>query len=191
MATKAIFLDRDGVLNRLITERGPRETPTKPEELELLPNVTEALALLKSGGFTLIVVTNQPNVAKGKSTWEEQVGIEQKLVQLLGENAKVDAVYSCYHHPDPKQVVVPSMLNDCECRKPKPGLLHQAAKHFDIDFDTAWLIGDNSSDIEAGLAAGIKQERLISIGGTATIPVRVANNLFEAAQHILRMEETP
>lgn len=164
-----VFVDRDGVVNRIVTEKGPRETPTTVDELELLPRAKEALALLKQRGYRVVVVTNQPNVAKGKSTWEEAAAIDKKFLDLLGPDATPDAVYVCQHHPDPKQVVVPELLQVCECRKPKPGLILQAAQKYGIDMRLAWLIGDAETDIQAGRSAGIPQERTILITSTVDL----------------------
>lgn len=158
-----VFVDRDGVINRIVTEKGPRETPTTVDELELLPRAQAALALLKERGYRVIVITNQPNVAKGKSTWKEAEAIDQKFLELLGPEAAPDAVYACRHHPDPAQVVVPELLHECECRKPKPGLILQAAQKYGIDMRSAWLIGDAETDIQAGRAAGIPEERMILV----------------------------
>jgi len=179
---KAVFLDRDGVINRVLVEKGPRETPTKPEELELLPGIPEALARLKTAGHLLVVVTNQPNIAKGKCSREDYSAIEKRLIELVGEGV-LDAVYVCFHHPDPNQVVEMELLGDCDCRKPKPGLILLAAKQHDIDLQQSWLVGDSETDIAAGLAAGIPTNQLILIGSGSTIGV-ATSSLLEAAIHI-------
>lgn len=180
----AIFLDRDGVINRLIIERGPRETPVSIGEFELIARVPEAIARLRMAGFLLIVVTNQPNVAKGKCGWSDLKQISDRMKSFLPQ---IDAEYACLHHPDPKQVVRPDFLSDCQCRKPKPGLILQAVRDFPIDLEKSWLIGDSVTDIEAGLAAGIDPTRLILIGESSSITKNVATDLWSATTYLLEV----
>lgn len=182
---KAVFLDRDGVINRLLTEKGPRETPCLAEEFELLPGVPEALSALKQAGFLLIVVTNQPNIAKGKQTPHQYVATCLRMIQLLGHEASVDAIYACHHHPDPQQVSRRAYLKDCGCRKPKPGLILRAIREWSVDVNQSWLVGDSQTDIEAGLNAGLPAPSLIKIGDRSNLTEVVASNLFEAAHFIL------
>lgn len=187
----AVFLDRDGVINCLLSERGPRETPRTPEEFVLLPGVPEALTALRQTGLSLIVVTNQPNVAKGKTTWENHLAIEQRMQELLGPEAAVDAVYACLHHPDRRQVIVPELCLDCACRKPKPGLINKALADFGARPETCWLIGDSDIDIKAGMAAGLSINHLIAVGSscsTAFDGICNLDNLWEAAQYITHDE---
>ena len=140
---KAVLLDRDGVINRLLLERGPRETPLHPTEFELLPGVREALTNLRKTTARLIVITNQPNVAKGKTSLEHHYAIEQYMHGLIGPPL-LDAVYTCLHRAE----------DGCSCHKPKPGLLLQAAVEHHLDLSQSVMVGDSSSDIEAGCAAG-------------------------------------
>lgn len=161
----AVFLDRDGVIVRLLIERGPRETPCTPDEVVLLPGAREALATLRQFGTPLIVVTNQPNVAKGKTTNADHAAVEERVGELLGPEAAVDAVYTCFHHPDPAQVVTPELCKACECRKPAPGLLLRAAVEHALDLRRSVMIGDSVTDIEAGKAAGCWTVRLAPRGG--------------------------
>lgn len=137
-------------------ERGPRETPLIADDFELLPGVTKALRLLKQTGWPLIVVTNQPNVAKGKSTVAEYLAIERRMHKLLGVKAGVDAVYACQHLKD----------NNCSCRKPKAGLLIKAAADYDLNLKTSVMIGDSDTDIEAGRAVGCQTIKV----GTRSVP---------------------
>lgn len=176
---KAVFLDRDGVINRLILERGPRESPVHPDEFELLPGALEALRLLKNEGYFLAVVSNQPNIAKGKTTLENHLAIEEKMDKLLGREAAIDAYYYCLHHPDSEQVVVGELLLDCECRKPKPGLLTQAINEWSLDPSSSWMVGDSETDIEAGRLASVPEEQLIHIGNHV-------QGLKEAAELVLK-----
>lgn len=187
---RAVFLDRDGVINRLLSEKGPRETPTTPAEFELLPDVPEALARLKRAGFLLLIVTNQPNVAKGKSTPTNQALIEAKCRELTGAGT-IDQIYTCLHHPDATQVAVPELLAACDCRKPKPGLILIAQQEFDLDLSQSWLVGDDETDIAAGLAAGLNALQLIKIGTSSTLTEVVASSLFAAAHYIIRRSHGP
>ena len=147
---KAIFLDRDGTLNKYVGFL------RKPEELELLEGVAEAIKKINQSGYLAIVVTNQPVIARGEVTYEQLQEIHNKMETLLGkEGAYLDGIYFCPHHPDSGYVgEVKELKIDCDCRKPKPGLLLQAAKDFNIDLSQSWMIGDAKSDILAGKNAG-------------------------------------
>lgn len=147
---RAVFLDRDGTLN---VYKGFLRTA---EELELLPGVAEAIRAINASGYLAVVVTNQPVIARGECTWEELEQIHNTLETLLGkEGAYLDAIYVCPHHPDrgfegerPEYKIV------CDCRKPKPGLLLQAAEKYHIDRASSWMVGDSACDVKAGQAAG-------------------------------------
>lgn len=184
---RAVFLDRDGVLNRLLIERGPRENPLKAEEFDLLPRVKPALLALQNAHFLLIVITNQPNIAKGKSSWEDIAAIDQKLRSLLAPEVTIDKIYACYHHPDVAQVVIPEFLRDCDCRKPKPGLILQALQDYPIDLARSWLVGDADTDIAAGTSAGIPESHciLITREPDVTIHYPVVADLLSASKYIL------
>jgi len=185
---RVIFLDRDGVINRLIVERGPRETPCTVDDLELLPRVVEAMSSLRKVGFDLVIVTNQPNIAKGKSTIQDYEDINCRLKELLGREAAVLDTYACTHHPDSDQVVVPELLQECSCRKPEPGLFLQAIKQHQIDVNSSWMVGDAKTDIEAGERAGVPTNHLLFIGSPYSEHIRAVNDLFEASQLILTLE---
>ncbi len=143
---KAVFLDRDGTINKYIGFL------TKPEQFELLPGVTEAIRKINKSGYLAIVVTNQPVIARGDCTWEELQEIHDKMETELGkEGAFVDAIYICPHHKDKGfEGERPEYKFDCECRKPKAGLLFQAAKDYNIDLKESIMVGDSNRDIEAG-----------------------------------------
>lgn len=147
---KAVFLDRDGTMNRYVGYL------TKPEDFELLPGVAEAIRKINLSGYLAIVVTNQPSIARGELTYEGLDEIHRKMETLLGQQgAYVDHIYFCPHHPDkgfPGEV--PSLKIDCSCRKPKPGMLLQAAEDFNIDLSSSWMIGDDERDVGAGKNAG-------------------------------------
>lgn len=185
MLFPTVFLDRDGVLIRQITERGRRETPRSPEEVKVLEGVVEGLVRLKQAGYRLVVVTNQPDVAKGKVTFEVLKEVEERFRLLLGPLV-LDGYYACVHHNDPNQVVVPELLCDCDCRKPRPGLILKAAEELAVDLSKSWLVGDHETDIHAGKAGGIPTNQLILIGRAAQdVSYRVAANFVAAADIIL------
>ena len=149
---KAVFLDRDGTINKYIGFL------TKPEQIELIEGAAEAIKKINKSGYLTIVVTNQPVIARGDCTWEELKLIHDKMETELGkEGAFVDAIYVCPHHPDKGfEGERPEYKFDCNCRKPKPGLLLQAAKDFNIDLSQSIMIGDSDRDVEAGEAAGCR-----------------------------------
>ena len=154
---KAIFLDRDGTINKYVGFL------RNIDDFELIEGVTEAIKLINQSGYLAIVVTNQPVIARGEVTWEELNEIHKKMATLLGrEGAYVDGIYICPHHPDKGfEGERPEYKIDCDCRKPKPGLLLQAAKNFNIDLSESYMIGDSHRDVEAGENAGVKKSILI------------------------------
>lgn len=127
------------------------------DDFELIEGVAEAIKLINQSGYLAIVVTNQPVIARGEVTWEELNEIHKKMATLLGrEGAYVDGIYICPHHPDKGfEGERPEYKIDCDCRKPKPGLLLQAAKDFNIDLPESYMIGDSRRDVEAGENAGV------------------------------------
>lgn len=155
---KAIFLDRDGTINRYVGFL------TKPEQFELIPGVAEAIKMINKSGYLAIVVTNQPVIARGDCTWEELQQIHDKMETELGkEGAFLDAIYICPHHKDKGfEGERPEYKFDCECRKPKPGLLLQAAKDFNIELSQSIMIGDSENDIRSGMNAGCLSTYLIN-----------------------------
>ena len=170
---KAIFLDRDGVINKHIGFL------RKSEEFELIPGVIEGIKAVNKSGYLAIVVTNQPVIARGECTFEELQKIHDKMETELGkEGAFVDATYVCPHHKD--KGFEGERLDykfDCECRKPKPGLLLQAARDFNIDLSQSYMIGDNVTDVESGKNAGCKESIVIDTNKT--------NAIMEVLEHIL------
>ena len=149
---KAIFLDRDGTINKYVGFL------TKPEQFELLPGVADAIKMINKSGYLAVVVTNQPVIARGDCTWEELQQIHDKMETDLGKDgAFVDAIYVCPHHKDKGfEGERPEYKFECDCRKPKPGLLLQAAKDYNIDLSQSYMIGDSDNDVKAGQMAGCK-----------------------------------
>ena len=142
VARRAVFLDRDGVINRAIVRQGKPYPPDTLDDLEVLPGVPEALARLREAGFLNVVVTNQPDVATGK---QERAVVEAMHRRLLGSLA-LDAVRVCYHVD----------ADGCACRKPKPGMLISAAAELELDLSLSAMVGDRWRDVAAGQAAGCR-----------------------------------
>lgn len=153
---QAVFLDRDGTINQYIGFL--RNT----EDFALMDGAAEAIRMINQSGYLAIVVTNQPVIARGEVTWEQLDEIHRKMETLLGEKgAYVDDIFVCPHHPDRGFAgEIPAYKIDCDCRKPKPGLLLQAAEKYNIDLSASWMIGDCDRDVEAGRAAGCQTVRL-------------------------------
>lgn len=147
---KAIFLDRDGTINKYVGFL------TKPEQFELIEGVPEAIKMINKSGYLTIVVTNQPVIARGDCTFEELQQIHDKMETELGKHgAFIDALYVCPHHKDKGfEGERPDYKFDCECRKPKTGLFIQANSDFHIDFSLSYMIGDSMTDVEAGTNIG-------------------------------------
>ena len=174
---KAVFLDRDGVINRKAPEG---EYVTRWDALVFLPGVVEAIILLRQAGFRVIVVSNQRCVAKGLLTVQELESIHRRMCETFAaEGATIDAVYYCPHDTQPP----------CACRKPAPGLLLEAASAHQLDLESSWMVGDTASDMEAGRNAECKTARLQDPNEPADrLADVVASSLIEAVRQILRRE---
>jgi len=176
VSARAVFLDRDGVLNRAVVRDNKPYPPSGVHELEILPGVREALLRLRTAGFLLIVVTNQPDVARGTTSQ----GAVERINEALATTLPIDEFRTCYHD---------SSAN-CACRKPKPGMLLDAAGKWNIDLSRSFMIGDRWRDTEAGDAAGC-QTMFIDYGYDEKQPARVhhrVTSLTEAANVILHEE---
>lgn len=158
---RAVFLDRDGTIN---AKAGFLRSE---EQLQLLPGAAEGIALLNRMGWLVIVVTNQPVIARGEVTPEGLDRIHRKLETLLGrQGAYVNAIRFCPHHPDRGfSGERPEYKIDCACRKPKPGMLLEAAEQFRIDLASSWMVGDSERDMQAGRAAGCHTAGLYGCAG--------------------------
>ena len=168
---KAVFLDRDGTINKYVGFL------KKNSELELLPGASEAVKKINSSGYLAVVITNQPVIARGEVTWTGLEEIHNKMETLLGlDGAYLDAIYFCPHHPHKGyKGEVPELKVDCDCRKPKPGLLMRAAEDLNIDLKNSYMIGDSDIDVEAGDAAGCKKSIKIEEGSL----LKAINEIFE------------
>ena len=149
---KAIFLDRDGTINKYVGFLN------NIDEFELIPGIAESIKKINDSGYLAIVITNQPVIARGELSFNGLTAIHNKMETLLGsEGAYIDGIYFCPHHPDKGFANEISDLKiDCMCRKPKPGMLFNAAKDYNIDLLQSWMIGDGGNDIMAGKAAGCR-----------------------------------
>ena len=154
---RAIFLDRDGTINVF------KDFLNKAEDFNLLPHAAEAIRLINHSGYLTIIVSNQPVIARGECTFEELEGIHQQMETELGKTgAFVDAIYYCPHHKD--KGFAGERIDykiECNCRKPKPGMLQKAASEWNIDLSASYMIGDSSRDVQAGEAAGCQKSFLI------------------------------
>ena len=174
---RAAFLDRDGVINRRPPEG---QYVTRWEEMQILPGVPEAIALLTQAGFCVLTVSNQRCVAKGLLTAAELESIHKRMCQdLASQGAEITEVYYCPHGLDPP----------CGCRKPAPGMLLTAARAHQIDLSESWMIGDSDIDIEAGRKAGCRTVRILTGDG---VPKEagdlIAPSLLKAVQQLLELE---
>jgi D-glycero-D-manno-heptose 1,7-bisphosphate phosphatase len=139
---KAVFLDRDGVLNQAVVRNGKPYPPASAAELVLAPDAETTLRELKAEGFLLLVVTNQPDVAKGITTRAAVEEINQKLAAAL----PVDEIFVCYHQDKDR----------CDCRKPKPGMILEGTRKYNVDLAESFMVGDRWRDVEAGQNAGCR-----------------------------------
>lgn len=155
-AARAVFLDRDGVINPNVWNpaTGCYESPLTEEDFSLAPGVPSALRSLQQAGYLLFLVSNQPNYAKGKASLETLTAIHKKLEGALSENSvRFAAFYYCLHHPE---ALVPELRGGCICRKPSPHFLFEAQRDFGVDLRRSWMVGDRATDIACGQAAGAR-----------------------------------
>jgi len=177
-----VFIDRDGVINKNLFGDYIKDW----EEFEFLPGSLHSLKLLKANGIKVIVVSNQSGVAKGLMTLEQLEDINQNLLKAVRDyGGEIEAIYYCVHNPD----------DNCECRKPKPGLFLKASKDFGIDLNMTFTVGDYISDIEAGASVGSKtilvrtgrgEESLLNRDRWSVEPDYIVSDLSEAAEIIIK-----
>jgi D-glycero-D-manno-heptose 1,7-bisphosphate phosphatase len=151
---RAVFLDRDGVINEIayFPELGLLDSPLNANQFKLLPKVAEAIMLLNRLNLKVIVVSNQPAIAKGKMTREafEEIRLKMKS-ELENSGAHLDGEYYCFHHPSAR---IAKYRVNCDCRKPSPGLFFMAKKDFDLDLKKCFVVGDSLTDVKAGKTVG-------------------------------------
>ena len=174
---KAVFLDRDGTINVY------KSYAWKIEDFLWIPEAKEGLRILSKTDYKIIIVTNQSGVGRGYYTKEDVERLHEwlkKECETLG--IRIDGIYYCPHHPD----------EGCHCRKPKPGMIHQAAEELNIDLKKSWMIGDNPKDIAAGHAAGLKtiqvENKELREERTKTEPLKSVKHVKDAVNHIMRIE---
>jgi len=188
MKRPAVFIDRDGTISEEVGY------VNHPSRFQLYPYSSEAIKLLNEKGWLAIVVTNQAGVARGYFSEDVVKQVHRELNRRMDENsARLDAIYYCAHHPT---VGEPPYRLDCDCRKPKAGLVQQAAKDFAIDLGSSWMVGDRYSDIELARNAGLRSAFVLSGYGRGEWeyqrqnwqhePELVSDNLLEAVKEILR-----
>jgi len=156
MRNKAVLLDRDGVLNDLVYDKkeGRSSSPVSAQDLRVFPFVADAVKKLKDMGFLVLVISNQPGVAKRQFTRTELKRMSTKIgKELAAKGTSLDGEYYCIHSPDG---LIEELRVSCDCRKPKPGLLLKAAKEWNIDLAESYFVGDGLIDVEAGRNAGCK-----------------------------------
>jgi D-glycero-D-manno-heptose 1,7-bisphosphate phosphatase len=156
MKNKAVFLDRDGVINEIVyhKEMGFVDSPSTVEQFKLLPDVGKAINKFHELGFIVILISNQPGLAKDHYSIDVFEKIREKMKkELEKDGAILDAEYYCLHHPEAK---IEKYKKICDCRKPKPGMIIQAVKDHDIELTKSWMIGDGINDIQAGQTVGCK-----------------------------------
>lgn len=184
---RAIFIDRDGTIN---VSKG---FISKADDLELIPGTIDAIKAINKSGALAIVITNQPVIARGECSFEELHNIHNKLKTLLGEKgAFVDDIFYCPHHPDKGfEGEVPELKFDCECRKPKTGMIDEAVKKYNIDLSKSYMVGDSTMDLETARNAGIKSV-LVDTGFAGNDGKYDRNcdieakNLFDAVEKIIK-----
>ena len=181
---RAVFLDRDGVITQ-----DPPHYAHKLSQLALIPRSADAIRLLNENEFKVIVVSNQSGIARGYYREEDAVLFNQAMKEMLGNNsARIDAIYYCPHHPEAK---IDKYRIDCNCRKPKPGMLKRAEEELDIDLMKSFMVGDKLSDIEAGKGGGCKTIMVRTGHGIEELKSNeiscdyIVNDLYDAVERIL------
>jgi D-glycero-D-manno-heptose 1,7-bisphosphate phosphatase len=184
--TRALFLDRDGVLDELVfyPSSGEWESPRTTADVQMIEGVTPPLRRFVDAGWKLVIVTNQPSYAKGKTPVEDLIAVHDAVVAALG--VPIARSYLCFHHPE---AIVAELRVACECRKPGAKSLRDAARELELDLAASWMVGDQDTDLAAGRAAGCRVALIEHPGsahkrGTIEPDLRCAD-LAELAEAIL------
>jgi D-glycero-D-manno-heptose 1,7-bisphosphate phosphatase len=169
---KAVFLDRDGVINKTVFKMGKPRAPYTLEEFVFMDGIIEAVKTFKANGFLIVVVTNQPDVSRGWVSMEQVTEVNDYVKKHLA----VDDMVCCFH----------TDKDNCQCRKPRPGMLIDSAKKWQIDLSQSFMVGDRLSDIEAGQAAGCKSLLLgkPDVEDSSIVPDHQCYHLNEVVKHI-------
>jgi D-glycero-D-manno-heptose 1,7-bisphosphate phosphatase len=192
---RAVFLDRDGVINRLVyhQDAGVIDSPFTRAQFCLLPRVPEAIRLLNRLGLRVAIVSNQPGIAKGHFKLDTLKWFDRTLLaQVQGAGGHIDRIFYCLHHPE---AIIDSLRRRCRCRKPQIGLLEQAAAEFDVPLSSCYMIGDGIPDLLAGTRAGCRTVfvgkwkcEICQVKEAAHVrPALVATDLWNAAK-LIRQE---
>ncbi|HMJ36396.1 MAG TPA: HAD family hydrolase [Baekduia sp.] len=185
----AVFLDRDGVLNEPVLDPadGRPESPLRADDVVLADGAAGACRLLADAGFLLVVASNQPAAAKGKAGLDDLWAVHERVADLLdAQGVVIDDWRYCFHHPE---AVVAELRGPCDCRKPAPGMLLDAAKAHGIDLPASWMVGDSDGDVLAGQRAGCRTMLIAHPGSAhrrtgAVRPAALSPNVFAAARMI-------
>jgi D-glycero-D-manno-heptose 1,7-bisphosphate phosphatase len=187
--TTAVFLDRDGVINGMVLRGAEIDSPQHPGEFRLLPGASAGIRKLNSLGLPVVVVSNQPGIAKGKSTHRHLEQMTKLMLSCLRiDGASLDGVYYCLHHP---HAVLDTYRMQCRCRKPGPGLLESAASDLGLDLRGSYMVGDRNVDIVAGHACGCTTLLVGDGTDTAARPDVACSDLEAAARWIAAREGAP
>jgi D-glycero-D-manno-heptose 1,7-bisphosphate phosphatase len=185
---RAVFVDRDGVINEFVSSSEGPDSPRSVEEFRLLPGVASAIRRLNSLGLPIVLVSNQPGVAKGKYPVANLDAMTERLKAALAENdASLQGIYYCMHHPE---ATVAEYRQSCDCRKPKSGLLTRAARDMNLVLVDSYMVGDQPRDMIAGKSVGCTTV-LVAPQGLAAVPREadhVCSDLGAAAQLIAQLE---
>jgi len=196
LSDKAVFVDRDGVINEMVyvTEHGYVDTPSMPSQFKIIKGVTRAITIAKKLGYKVIIISNQPGIAKGYYTKKTFEMITEKMhMAFKNSNVEIDDEYYCFHHPNAKLI---KYRKKCTCRKPGIGLLQKAVSFHDLDLKNSYFIGDGIVDMEAAKRVGCKSIFIGNVNQTVTKlfkmkrihPDYVAANLLDAINFIKDMQ---
>jgi D-glycero-D-manno-heptose 1,7-bisphosphate phosphatase len=196
MDTSALFFDRDGILNEMVydSNHGIFDSPLIPEQVKIKNGAVELVRGAKALGYKIIIVTNQPGIAKGTLTFSNLEKINKKIIESIGKDF-IDDLIICPHHPKGLLDIDSEYITECDCRKPKPGMIIQAASKHRINLSNSWMIGDGITDIQAGKSAGcktmlianIKIEHLQKFNEFEIFPDLIVPTLFEALLRIKKI----
>ena len=180
---QAVFFDRDGVVNEPVSyPLWGLDSPARPTDLRLYPDACSAIRAVRAEGYVAVLASNQPGIAKGKYSRANFEAIDRRLTALLAAaGTRLDGRYYCLHHPE---AVVESLRTECDCRKPRPGLILQAAEDFQLDLQGSYFIGDSQTDILAAKAAGCESILLVRNGHSERAPVAHATAVGDLNQAV-------